>query len=280
MLLPNDFEEYFNLLQRKPQQSLLSFVTDHDTAYRRLTAHNVILPGQVQGWHLLRRDALAKEQRQMVTLKAPTLEKTPVIEALYLLFGQDYKAGGWNAERDRKFNRWKGRGYAAFDDEDAYWSEQPWLEEAYYEADDWYDDTAPDDEADFDYDAIYYGQEDDKSWQKSMTTPMPPIWMPGKDSSNSNWLVATCRLSPSLMARTLQPPLDPLHLRRELARTKERARTKAKEKERMWCAIPPPPGGSQIQKVAQRQLHVFVVANQVIGQHNVHKVRRRHDLAE
>ena len=112
-----------------------------------------------------------------------------------------------------------------------------------------------------------------KSWQKNMTTPMPPTWMPGKDSSNSSWLVATCRLSPSLMARTPQPPLDPLHLRRELARTKERARTKAKEKERMWCAIPPPPGGSQIQKVAQRQLHVFVVANQVIGQLNVHKVR-------
>ena len=41
VLLPNDFEEYFNVLQRKPRQSLLSFVTDHDTAYRRLTAHNV-----------------------------------------------------------------------------------------------------------------------------------------------------------------------------------------------------------------------------------------------
>ena len=63
VLLPNDFEEYFNLLQRKPQQSLLSFVTDHDTAYRRLTAHNVTLPVQVQGWHLLRRAALSKKQR-------------------------------------------------------------------------------------------------------------------------------------------------------------------------------------------------------------------------
>ena len=171
VLLPNDFEEYFNLLQRKPQQSLLSFVTDHDTAYRRLTAHNVTLPGQVQGWHLLRRAALTKEQRQMVTLKAPTLEKTPVIEALYLLFGQDYKAGGWNAERDRKFNRWKGRGYAAFDDEDAYWTEQSWPEEAYYEADDWYDDIAPDDEADFDYDAIYYGEENEPGDHDSPEDP-------------------------------------------------------------------------------------------------------------
>ena len=285
VLLPNDFEEYFNLLQRKPQQSLLSFVTDHDTAYRRLTAHNVTLPVQVQGWHLLRRAALSKEQRQMVTLKAPTLEKNPVIEALYLLFGQDYKAGGWNAERERKFNRWKGRGYAAFDEEDAYWSEQPWTEDAYYEADDWYDDTAPDDEADFDYDAIYYGEEDEPGEHHDLSEDpqelaeeydhayMPPTWMPGKDSSSSSWLVATCRSSPSLMARTLRPPLDPLHLRRAPARTKERARAKAKEKERMWCAIHPPQVERLIQKVAQRQLHAFVVANQVIGQRNVHKVR-------
>ena len=112
-----------------------------------------------------------------------------------------------------------------------------------------------------------------KSWPKSMTTPMPPTWMPGKDSSSSSWLVATCRSSPSLMARTLRPPLDPLHLRRAPARTKERARAKAKEKERMWCAIHPPQVERLIQKVVQRQLHAFVVANQVIGQRNVHKVR-------
>ena len=50
-------------------------------------AHNVLLSGQVQGWHLLWRAALTKEQRQMVTLKAPTLEKQAVIDALYLFFG-------------------------------------------------------------------------------------------------------------------------------------------------------------------------------------------------
>ena len=93
VLLPNDFEEYFNLLQRKPQQSLLAYVTEYDTSYRKLMSHNVSLPGQVQGWHLLRRAALTKEQRQMVTLKAPTLDKQAVIDALYLLFGQDYKVG-------------------------------------------------------------------------------------------------------------------------------------------------------------------------------------------
>ena len=41
VLLPNDFEEYFNLLQRKPQQSLLAYVTEYDTSYRKLMSHKV-----------------------------------------------------------------------------------------------------------------------------------------------------------------------------------------------------------------------------------------------
>ena len=163
VLLPNDFEEYFNLLQRKPQQSLLAYVTEYDTAYRKLVSHNVSLPGQVQGWHLLRRAGLTREQRQMVTLKAPTLEKQNVIEALYLLYGQDYKAGGWNHDRDRKLSRWKGRGYAAFDEDDGQWPvEASWNDEgAYYEADEWaVDDYMPEEEDAFDYDAGYYGEEE------------------------------------------------------------------------------------------------------------------------
>ena len=163
VLLPNDFEEFFNLIQRKPQQSLLTYVTEFDTSYRKLMAHNVSLPGQVQGWHLLRRAALTKEQRQMVTLKAPTLEKQAVIDALYLLFGQDYKAGGWNSDRDRKFARWKGRGYAAYEDDDYAWpTDTAWPDESvYYEADEWGpDDYNPDEDESFDYDAIYYGEEE------------------------------------------------------------------------------------------------------------------------
>ena len=161
VLLPNDFEAYFNGLQRKPQQTLLAFVTDHDEAYRKLTGHKINLPNQVQGWHLLKRAGLTREQRQMVTLKAPTLEKANVIEALYLLYGQDYKAGGWHTDRnhDRRPQKWKGRGYAAFDDDhDGQW------DEAYYE-DDWAeaDDTYSPDYEDtaFDEDAVYYGYDDE-----------------------------------------------------------------------------------------------------------------------
>ena len=99
----------------------------------------------------------------MVTLKTPTLEKQAVIDALYLLFGQDYKAGGWNNDRDRKFARWKGRGYAAYEDDDYAWSsDTAWSDESvYYEADEWGpDDYNPDEDESFNYDAIYYGEEE------------------------------------------------------------------------------------------------------------------------
>jgi len=37
------------------------------------------------GWHLLRKCGLTKEQRQLVTLRAPQLELTKNVEALYLI---------------------------------------------------------------------------------------------------------------------------------------------------------------------------------------------------
>ena len=77
--LPADFEGYFSLLQRLPGQTLLTYVNDHEEAYRRSLQHKVSLPDSVQGWHLLRRAALSKEQRQLVMLKAPGLEKNAVI---------------------------------------------------------------------------------------------------------------------------------------------------------------------------------------------------------
>ena len=62
--LPNDFDNYFNM-HRTPGQTLLQYVTTHDELYRRIGDHNN-LPVAVQGWHLLRRANLSKEQRQLV----------------------------------------------------------------------------------------------------------------------------------------------------------------------------------------------------------------------
>ena len=133
--LPNDLEGYFNLLQRQGGQTLLLYVTDHEEAYRKLQQHKVELPSSVQGWRLLRRASLSREQRQMITLKAPSLEKQAVIKAMYLILGQDYKGGGWSVERNRKFNQssWRShRAYAADDDYD-YEEDDQWPESGYFE---------------------------------------------------------------------------------------------------------------------------------------------------
>ena len=127
--LPTDFDAYFQLL-RKPGQTMLNYVTEHDELHRRLDRHSVSLPLKVQGWHLLRRSGLNRDQRQMVMLKAPLLEKKDVIEALYLIFGQDHKAGN-SGDRPRPYHRGKGgkhRGY--YVDEEA----------GYYHGDDFEDD--------------------------------------------------------------------------------------------------------------------------------------------
>ena len=84
--LPVDFDNYFSLT-RKPNQTLLSFVSAHDEYHRKLEKHNVTLPDVVQGWHLLRKANLTKEQHQLVTLRAPQLERK-VVEALCLILAK------------------------------------------------------------------------------------------------------------------------------------------------------------------------------------------------
>ena len=58
---------------------------------RKLAEHGVKLPDQMQGWILLRRANLTKEQHQLVLSQAPKLEKLRVQEALFVILGQDYK---------------------------------------------------------------------------------------------------------------------------------------------------------------------------------------------
>ena len=81
--MPQDFDNYFNL-NRKPGTSLLSYCTEHDEKYRKVAEHGIKLPDQVQGWLLLRRANLTKEQYQLVLSQAPKLEKLRVQEALFI----------------------------------------------------------------------------------------------------------------------------------------------------------------------------------------------------
>ena len=174
--LPTDFDKYFTGLHRRPGQSLLEFTTEHDHLYNKLSDHDVTLPGKVQGWHLLRRAGLTREQRKLVTAQAPTLERNKVQEAMFLLLGQDHKtvAGGGQHQHHRGF-RGKGRAYAAYyedDDNDLEpddWPDDDGWEEGYYEWDDtqshatslvgdsYVDETFED----FDNDAAYYQTLDD-----------------------------------------------------------------------------------------------------------------------
>ena len=154
--LPSDFDAYFGL-SRRQGQTLLSYVADHEDQLKKLDRHGVKLPESVQGWHLLRKCNLTREQRQLVNLRAPTLEKGKVIEALYLIFGQDHKA---SQQPDRRhFGKSKLR------------MKRPTIRMilmmvvngGYYEIDETYgtpDDWFPDDPK-FDQEAIYYQNADD-----------------------------------------------------------------------------------------------------------------------
>ena len=113
--LPSDFDKCFTGLHPRRGQSLLEYTTEHDHLYNKLSDHNVALPGKVQGWHLLRRAGLTKEQGQLVTAQAPSMERNEVQEAIFFILGQDHKtvAGGGQHPHHRGF-RGKGRAYAAY----------------------------------------------------------------------------------------------------------------------------------------------------------------------
>ena len=101
----------------------------------------------------------------MVTLKAPDLEKAKVIESLYVLFGQDYKAGGLQSDRHRLAKNWnRGRGYVAYSGQDDWDDDWPEDDQVYAGQDgweeEWPDELEAEDYEDFEHDAGYYGSED------------------------------------------------------------------------------------------------------------------------
>ena len=149
--LPSDFEAYFMKFHRRAGQTLLAYCTEHEELIKRLDRHKATLPTTVQGWLLLRRAGLSKEQRQLVTTQAPQLEKRKVQETLYLLFGQDYKDMADRPHEDRRWNcSGKGRGYAAHDDDAEDWEGEDYEESVFYGGDDWGD--VIEDDASFNYD--------------------------------------------------------------------------------------------------------------------------------
>ncbi|CAK9113644.1 unnamed protein product [Durusdinium trenchii] len=71
--LPDDFEQYFVKLQRKPHQTLQDYMNDYTRCERRLkVTHNVELPEKVRAWWFLRRSGITKEQRQLILTNTGT----------------------------------------------------------------------------------------------------------------------------------------------------------------------------------------------------------------
>ncbi|CAK9019946.1 unnamed protein product [Durusdinium trenchii] len=109
----------FSLAVDGDGQTLLQFVTDHDDKLKQVEKHGVKLPDTVQGWHLLTKSGLTREQKQMIMTQSASLERAKVQQAMYAILGQDYKGGGQsvNSRWQRPFNSTgKGRGYFAGDD--------------------------------------------------------------------------------------------------------------------------------------------------------------------
>ena len=153
--LPSDFNSYFNALQRAPGQTILQYITEHDDRLRRLDRHGINLPSEVQGWHLLHKANVTREQRQLVMSQAPKLTRTSVQEALFTILGQDYKSVAVRHDRPHHFKQ-KGRAYVAADDPDE--EDWPEEEEGYFEYDDDASplDDVPEEEVMFDAEAGYY----------------------------------------------------------------------------------------------------------------------------
>ena len=76
----SDFDGYFSHLSRKPGETLLSFITNHDEKLRKVEEHGIKIPDEVQGWLLLKKANVTREQRQMIVTQAPKLEKLRVQE--------------------------------------------------------------------------------------------------------------------------------------------------------------------------------------------------------
>ena len=91
--MPRALERFFYQLQRRPEQTLLAYTSEHREQLREIEKYDIKLPSSVSGWLMLRRSGLTPEQRQMVQSQCGTsLDITKVEAAMFFLFGQDYRS--------------------------------------------------------------------------------------------------------------------------------------------------------------------------------------------
>ena len=172
--MPRALEKFFYQLQRRSDQTLLAYTSEHREQLREIEKYNIKLPPSVSGWLMLRRSGLSAEQKQMVQSQCGTsLDVTKIEAAMFFLFGQDYRGrqheGGtsrWTGGKGHQ-QRWQKKHYAYaaydYDWDEVDYDENP--EEIYVQ----------DDENAFEYDwdgnGAYFNAEDDTPWPEDETEP-------------------------------------------------------------------------------------------------------------
>jgi len=99
---PRSMELFFFTMGRRPEQTLLTYVSEHKERQREIEKHGIKVPDAISGWLLLKRAGLTMEQRQLVMSQCGSDTEISKVEgALYFLFGQDF--------RTSSTSRWTGR---------------------------------------------------------------------------------------------------------------------------------------------------------------------------
>ena len=164
------FDTFFFKVQRKPNQSLLDYVTDFHQALRDVQRLKVDLPEEITGWLMLRRAALTKDQQHLVQSQVgKTLTLGNMEQSLFLVFGQDFKQSNHQSHRGKSFPKGKGRSNVHHAEDDEHEFQDDWNEnymDTYYENDDdqYY-------ECDEEWDETYFGSQVDWSPTASEWNP-------------------------------------------------------------------------------------------------------------
>ena len=191
--MPRALERFFYQLQRRPEQTLLAYTSEHREQLREIEKYDIKLPSSVSGWLMLRRSGLTPEQRQMVQSQCGTsLDITKVEAAMFFLFGQDYRSrqdatSRWNSGKGQNY-RWQKKHYAysAYDydwDGEAEYDQVP--DEIYVQ----------DDEDTFEYDwednGAYVTADDEVPWPEDEFEPIYNAHEDGFDDEDYDEVYAT-----------------------------------------------------------------------------------------
>ena len=152
--LPNAFEDFFFKGGRRPRESLLEYFTRVQKITRNVKEHGIEMPDEVQGWLLLRRAGLKREDRLMIMSRIGDMKLATVTQALTFTYGQD------STPDVRTGHKGSGKGHN-------YYVDEPAETDVNYQDDGWeYEDIDYAEEAEdvhwvydenFDSDQSYYG---------------------------------------------------------------------------------------------------------------------------